>query len=57
MPNAFKKLYYLSYSLPPCKIELNIEALLLTTIIPLVIMFLVSIVVISRKLSLSPLKF
>ncbi|MBE6050203.1 MAG: ABC transporter permease [Clostridium sp.] len=56
-PKEFKNLYYRNYSLPPSKIEMNFEALMLTTVIPLGIMIIINIVIISKKLSLSPLKF
>lgn len=57
LPAAFKAMYYNSYSLPPCTIKLNGEALVLTTIIPICIMIFINIVVISLKLKASPLQF
>ncbi len=58
---AFRKvavdLYYNSYSMPACKPAFSREGLIQTTIIPLVLMFLINLFVIVRKLQLSPLKF
>ena len=50
-------MYYGSYSLPTYETRWNAEAFLLTTIVPLVIMILINVVMIYRKLTLSPLKF
>ena len=50
-------MYYGSYSLPTYVTVWNAEAFLLTTIIPILLMFLVNYTVLHRKLSLSPLKF
>ncbi|PJI07729.1 MULTISPECIES: ABC transporter permease [Clostridium] len=57
LPPTFKAMYYNSYSLPPCTIKLNSEALMLTTIIPICIMIFINISVISLKLKASPLQF
>ena len=50
-------LYYESYSLPRCTPIWSSEALIKTTIIPLVLMFFINLIVIIRKLQLSPLRF
>ncbi|MCR5768283.1 MAG: permease [Lachnospiraceae bacterium] len=50
-------LYYESYSLPTCHAVWSNSALVKTTIIPLVLMFVINLIVIVRKLQLSPLKF
>lgn len=50
-------MYYGSYSLPTYVTVWNVEAFLLTTIIPILLMLLVNYTVLHRKLSLSPLKF
>ena len=50
-------MYYGSYSLPTYETRWNAEAFLLTTIVPLVIMILINVVMIYRKLTLSPLQF
>ena len=50
-------LYYNSYSMPACKATFSQEGLIKTTIIPLVLMFLINLLVIVKKLQLSPLKF
>ncbi len=50
-------LYYESYSLPPCGLVWSKTALIKTTVIPLVLMFLINLFVIVKKLQLSPLRF
>ncbi len=50
-------LYYESYSLPKCSPVWSSSALVKTTIIPLILMFLINLFVIVRKLQLSPLRF
>lgn len=57
MPELFKDMYYSSYSLPPMRIRLNPEALLLTTILPILIMICINFITLNRKLSISPLSF
>lgn len=51
------QMYYGSYSLPTFETCWNAEAFVKTTIIPLLIMFFINLFVLSRKLSISPLKF
>ena len=53
----YKQLYYDFFSLPPLKVEWNTEAFLLTTIVPVIIMILINYIMLTKKLSLSPLKF
>ena len=50
-------MYYGSYSLPTYETRWNAEAFLLTTIVPIILMFAVNLCMLSNKLSLSPLKF
>ena len=50
-------MYYGSYSLPTYKTIWNAEAFVLTTVIPVFIMFVVNYAILHRKLKLSPLKF
>ncbi len=50
-------MYYGSYSLPTFVTIWNAEAFLLTTVVPIVIMFLINFITISRSLRLSPLRF
>lgn len=50
-------MYYGSYSLLKYETIWNAEAFILTTVIPLIIMFLITLIVLINKLSLSPLKF
>ena len=57
MPPMFEKMYYGSYSLPPLQLHLNVEALLLTTIIPMLLMIIIQWCMLSHKLNISPLRF
>ena len=53
----FRNIYYGTYSLPPMELHFNLEAFLLTTLLPIILLLLVNTIVLYRKLSLSPLKF
>ena len=55
--NVAVNLYFLSYSLPKCHPVWSNAALVKTTIIPLILMFCINLIVIVKKLQLSPLKF
>ena len=55
--NVAIKLYYQSYSLPTCGLVWSNVALVKTTVIPLLLMFFINLVVITKKLQLSPLRF
>ena len=57
MPELFKKAYYNTYSLADFNIEINNDAIITTTVIPICIMFIINLLFITRKLSLTPLKF
>lgn len=50
-------MYYGSYSLPTYETRWNADAFILTTLIPVALMLLINLLLISRKLKLSPLKF
>lgn len=50
-------MYYGSYSLPTYVTIWNAEAFLMTTVIPVLMMFLINYAILRRKLALSPLKF
>ena len=50
-------LYYNSYSLPSCQTVFSPTALVKTTVIPLVLMFIINLIVIVKKMQLSPLRF
>ncbi len=50
-------MYYHSYSLPTYKTLWNAKAFVSTTVVPLLIIFLINFIIISYSLSLSPLKF
>lgn len=58
---AFKdvavNLYYESYSLPTCYPVWSNTAIVKTTVIPLILMFFINLIVIAKKLRLSPLRF
>ena len=54
---AAVNIYYETYSLPKCGVVWNPQALVKTTVIPLLLMFIINLIVIIRKLQLSPLKF
>ena len=55
--NVVVMMYYNSYSLPTYETIWSSEAFLKTTIIPLIIMFVVNLIVIVNKMQLSPLRF
>lgn len=55
--NVVVAMYYGSYSLPTYTTVWNGEAFVLTTVVPVIIMLVVNVAMISRKLSLSPLRF
>lgn len=59
--SVFKKvvinMYYNSYSLPTYETYWTSDAFIKTTIVPVVLMFLINLVVIARMLRLSPLRF
>ena len=50
-------MYYGTYSLPTYKTIWNAEAFVLTTVVPVIIMFAVNYAILHQKLKLSPLKF
>ncbi len=55
--NVAASMYYSSFSLPTYETIWNMEAFVMTTIIPIVIMFIINFVILAKKLRLSPLKF
>lgn len=55
--DAAVNIYFETYSLPNCGVVWSPLALVKTTVIPLLLMFLINLFVIVRKLQLSPLKF
>lgn len=50
-------LYYGSYSLPTFVTRWNADAFIRTTIVPLIIMFVINLAVLAKKMRLSPLRF
>lgn len=57
LKNVCANIYYGSYSLTTYKTIWNAQAFLLTTVVPIILMMLITFLVLWRKLSLSPLKF
>lgn len=57
MVKSFAKIYYNTYSLPPLQMRWNMEAFILTTVIPILIMLLINYMMLRKKLSISPLRF
>ncbi len=55
--NVAASMYYSSFSLPTYVTVWNMEAFVMTTVIPVIIMFLINFLILWRKLKLSPLKF
>ncbi len=55
--NICASMYYGSYSLPTYETRWNADAFILTTMVPFGIMLLINLLLISKKLRLSPLKF
>ncbi len=50
-------MYYGSYSLPTYVTRWNADAFVKTTVVPLVIMILINLVILTKRMQLSPLKF
>lgn len=55
--NVAADMYYRSYSLPTYVTRWNADAFVKTTVVPLILMFLINLFVLMHKLSLSPLQF
>ena len=55
--NICASMYYGSYSLPTYETRWNADAFILTTMVPFGIVLLINLLLISKKLRLSPLKF
>lgn len=59
--SAFAKyylgVYYGSFCLAPFETRINAEAFLITTLAPLIAMFVINYIMLARKLKLSPMKF
>ncbi|MBE6719255.1 MAG: ABC transporter permease [Ruminococcaceae bacterium] len=53
----FVGVYYGNYSLTEYKVLWNSDAFIRTTVVPLVLMFVINFIVLSRKLKISPLNF
>lgn len=53
----FSGLYYNSYSLPPLSVEFNVQAFLLTTVVPYAMLVVVNLVGLARKLRCTPIQF
>ena len=50
-------IYYTNYSLPLFDILWNMDAFVLTSVVPVILMFVINLALLSSKLKLSPLKF
>lgn len=50
-------LYYHSYSLGKYDTVWNMNAFIMTTIVPIILMFIINLVILNKKLSLSPIRF
>lgn len=57
MKNIMADLYYNSYSLATYKTLWNGDAFVKTTVVPVILMFVVNLIVLIRKLKLSPIRF
>ena len=57
LKNVVVSMYYNSYSLPTYETIWNSDAFIKTTIIPVILMFVINLVVVTRMLRLSPLRF
>lgn len=57
MVKPFLDIYYTTYSIGPIEIKFDFANFALTTILPVVIMIVINFIILSRKLSLSPLDF
>lgn len=55
--NVAASMYYASFSLPTYETRWNMEAFVMTTIVPVIIMFTLNFVILCNKMRLSPLKF
>ncbi len=55
--NVIVYMYYNSYSLPPYETIFTPYALVITTVCPVILMTVINILVVAKRLSLSPLKF
>ena len=55
--NYMASLYYGSYSLPTFVTRWNADAFIRTTIVPLIMMFVINFAVLTKKMHLSPLRF
>lgn len=57
MPLLVEDIYYNSYCLPPLQLHFHVLAFVSTTLLPVVIMFVVNFIMLSRKLNRTPLQF
>ncbi len=55
--NIAASMYYASFSLPTYETRWNMEAFVMTTVVPVIIMFTLNFIILCNKLKLSPLKF
>lgn len=57
MLKPFKSLYYNNYSLPPCNVTINYEALVITTVLPVIMIAAINFIALRKQLSITPLRF
>ncbi|MBQ8781953.1 MAG: ABC transporter permease [Oscillospiraceae bacterium] len=50
-------MYYANYSLPTFEVIWNADAFIRTTVVPVILMFVINFAILASKMSLSPLKF
>lgn len=55
--DVFKNVYYNSYSLATYESLFNMEAFIDTTVVPVILMFIINLAVLSSKMKLGPLQF
>lgn len=53
----FSNIYYNTFSLPPLNLNLNMEAFILTTVIPIILMLIINYFLLRKKLNLKTIKF
>lgn len=57
MIEPFVNIYYTTYSIGPIEVHFSVPTFLLTTVLPVLLMLGINCLMLTRKLSLSPLKF
>jgi len=55
--NVAENIYYMNYSIPTYVTNWNADAFIRTTVVPVLLMFIINFVILTNKMRLSPLKF